>query len=159
MIHSQKHSGVAAVEAAFCLPLLVFIFFGSLEISGGIFQEYNAQAAAFELSKVALTRLKTCDDVQALATQILPQQEFTSYSITIAVEPRTVNGDSVQTPSITLFSIPQSGPTTPGFEELPRGTLLRLTLTVERPPIGGMGLTRNFLDQQIVSDCVFVKEF
>ena len=159
MYKIRNRNGAAAVEAAVCLPLLVLIFFGSVEISGGIFQEYNAQATAYELSKVALTKGKTCDDVQMLAAQIMPQQDFATYSITIDVEPRTVNADSVDVPTITTFSIPQTGSTTDGLEQLPRGTLLRLTLTVDRPEIAGIGLTRTFLSTQIVSDCVFVKEF
>ena len=159
MYKSSKRNGVAAVEAAVCLPLLVLIFFGSLEVSGGIFQEYNAQASAFELSKVALTKGKDCTDVQTLAAQMLPQQDFVTYSITIDVEPRTVNSDSVDTPAITIFNIPQTGTPTNGLDELPRGTLLRLTLTVDRPPIAGIGLSTKFLTNQIVSDCVFVKEF
>ena len=141
------------------MPLLAVIFFGSLEVTGGIFQEYNAQATAFELSKVALTKQKTCDDVQTLAAQIMPQHGFTTYSITIDVEARTVNSDSVEPPGVTTFSIPQTGSTTAGLDELPRGTLLRLTLVTDRPAIAGLGLSRSFLGSQITSDCVFVKEF
>ena len=159
MHKTRIRNGAAAVEAAVCLPLLVLIFFGSVEISGGIFQEYNAQASAYELSKVALTKGKTCDDVQTLASQIMPQQDFATYSMTIDVQPRTVNADSVDVPTITTFNIPQSGSTTSGLEQLPRGTFLRLTLTVDRPEIAGIGLSRAFLGNQIVADCVFVKEF
>lgn len=159
MCKTSKRSGVAAVEAAVCLPLLVLIFFGALEVSGGISQEYNAQASAFELSKVALAKGKDCDHVQTLAAQILPQHDFATYSITIDVESRTVNSDSVEAPSVTTFNIPKTGSTTNGLELLPRGTLLRLTLTVDRPPLAGLGLSTNFLTNQIVSDCVFVKEF
>ena len=159
MRKTRKRNGVAAVEAAVCLPLLALIFFGSLEISSGIFQEYNAQASAFEMSKVALAKFKSCDDVQALAAQVMPQHGFTNYSITIDVEPRTTNADSVELPVVTSFLIPMTGSTTAGLDELPRGTLLRLTLVSDRPAIAGLGLTRNFLSSQITSDCVFVKEF
>ncbi len=159
MHKTRKRNGVAAVEAAVCLPVLAVIFFGSLEVSGGIFQEYNAQATAFELSKVALNTRSTCDDVQALAAQIMPQHGFTNYSITIDVLPRTVNADSVEAPLVTTFSIPQTGDTTAGLDELPRGTLLRLTLVTDRPAIAGLGLSRSMLGNEIASDCVFVKEF
>ncbi len=159
MRRNSLRTGVAAVEAAVCLPLLALIFFGSLEVTGGIFQEYNAQATTFELSKVALTRLKTCDDVQDLAAEILPQLGFTNYSMVIDVEPRTVNSDSVGTTTATTFSIPSSGKTTKGLEDLPRGTLLRMTLTAERPSIAGLGFSKTFLSNEITADCVFVKEF
>ena len=152
MYKTRIRNGVAAVEAAVCLPLLAVIFVGSLEVSGGIFQEYNAQATAFELSKVALARTNTCDEVQALAAQIMPQHGFANYSITIDVEPRTANVDSVETPPTTTFSIPQTGETTTGLEELPRGTLLRLTLVADRPQIAGLGFARSFLGAQITSN-------
>ena len=159
MYRRKIRKGVAAVEAAVCLPVLALIFFGALEVSGGIYQEYNAQASTFELSKVALSKFTTCDDIQDFAESLLPQQGFNTYSIAIVVEPRTVNSDSVESPLVTNFVIPISGSTTDGLDELPRGTLLRLTLTADRPSVGRLGFARNFLSAQITSDCVFVKEF
>ena len=159
MCRTKKRTGVAAVEAAVCLPVLALVFFGALEVSGGIFQEYNAQASTFELSKIALSKFTTCDDVQDYAASLLPQQRFNNYSIAIEVEPRTVNSSSVNSPTVTSFNIPSSGATTDGLDELPRGTLLRLTLTADRPSVGGLGFTHTFLSAEITSDCVFVKEF
>lgn len=156
---SPIRRGVAAVEAAVCLPILVLIIVGAIEVSGGIFQEYNAQACAYELSKVALRSKSTCEDVQTHAAGILPQLEFTTYSIQIDVVPRTANPDSVNVPAITSFSIPQTGTAPEGLEDIPRGTLLRLTLTTNRPAIAGRGFSRAYLNNEISSDCVFVKEF
>ena len=157
--HNLNRSGVAAVEAAICLPVLALIIFGAVEVSGGVFQEYNAQACAYELSKVALQSGSSCQDVQDAAASILPQLEFTNYSIQVDVIPRSANATSVETPTQTSFSIPQSGAAPAGLEDIPRGTLLRLTLTTDRPAIAGRGFTRAFLNDTINSDCVFVKEF
>ena len=151
--------GVAAVEAAVCLPILVLVMLGALEVSAGIFQEYNAQSCAYELSKVALRPGSSCTDVQQVAEQIMPQFDFATYSIQIDVTPRTANASTVDPPQITSFSIPQSGTAPAGLEDTPRGTLLRLTVTAARPSITGRGFTRSFLDGEISSDCVFVKEF
>lgn len=156
---SRRRDGVAAVEAAVCLPILFVIIFGAIEVSGGIFQEYNAQACAFELSKVALESGTSCEDVQTKANALLPQLEFTNYSIEIEVVPRSVNADSVEPAVISSFSFSQSGSAPAGLEDIPRGTLLRLTLTLDRPAIAGRGFARAFLSNQIETDCVFVKEF
>lgn len=157
--NNKRRSGVAAVEAAVCLPLLVLIFFGALEVSGGIFQEYDAQAAAYELSKAALESQSSCEDVRFVADQILPQLGYSNYSISIDVLPRTVNADSVEPTTATSFSILPTGTAPVGLEDLPRGTLLKLSLTVDRPGIAGIGLSRVYMGGTIESDCVFVKEF
>lgn len=153
----KRREGVAAVEAACCLPILVIIILSAIEISGGLFQEYNLQVCAFELSKTALQSEATCDEVQELAVRLLPQFGFENYSVEIEAEPRTVNQDSVEAPAVTQFDVPQSGPTTPGLHEIPRGTLLRLTIVADRPPVSGVAILSH-LRQQVDADCVFVRE-
>ena len=155
----RSRRGVAAVEAAVCLPILVFIMLTAIEVSGGIFQEYNAQASAYELSKLALRPETSCDDVQLYAQQVMSQLDFDTFSVQIDVVPRTVNASSVEPPSISSFRIPQTGPAPAGLENTPRGTLLKLTLTANRPSIAGIGFATTFLSSEISSDCVFVKEF
>lgn len=156
---SQRRCGSAAVEAAVCFPVIFLIIIASIEVCGGMFQNYDAHAAAFELTKKALVRTTTSDDLQAEAATLLPQLGFDTYSVRIDVLDRTVNADSVEPTSHSTFLIPQTGVATPGFEELPRGTVLRLTLTVDRPAVPGRGMIRKYLDGEIHSDCVFVKEF
>lgn len=155
----DSRNGVAAVEAAICLPLIALIIFSAMEISGGVFQDYDSQSAAYELSKVALRSENSCDDVQAAAAAILPNAGYENYSVEINVVPRTVNADSVDPPTVTTFSVPKTGSTTTGLEAVPRGTLLKLTLTVERPRIPGQGFMQSYFAGPIVCDCVFVKEF
>ena len=157
--HYQNRKGGAAVEAACCLPVLLLIMTSAIEISGGLFQEYDLQVCAYELSKTALHSKSTADDVQAQAQEILPQLGFTNYQITIEVEPRTVNTNSVDPPAVTSFTIPSSGSTTAGLDQLPRGTLLRLTIVADRRSISGIGFMAKMLPTDVNADCVFVKEF
>lgn len=154
----RSRTAVAAVEAAVCLPIVVVIFLGSVEFSSGIFQEYNVQAATYEISKVALRAKSTSEDVQVSANEILPALGIEQFDITIAVEPRTANVDSVESPTVSNFVIPSSGTPTGGLEELPRGTLLRLTVVAQRPQ-GGLNMFTSYLTSTIRTDCVFVKEF
>jgi len=158
-MNSRIRKGTSAVEAAVCLPVLVLVIFGAVEVSGGVFQDYDAQASAYELSKIALRSDGTCEDVQTLAANLLPQLGFVNYEIMITVQSRTVNANSVSVPVQSTFHIPKSGPVTPGLEDLPRGTLVKLTLTADRPSIAGRREFRTYLSSKVQSDCVFVKEF
>ena len=155
----SNRKGGAAVEAAVCLPLIVFILLASIEMCSGLFHNYNAHAATYELSKLALKRETTSDDVQSKAAILLPSLGFDDYSITIDVENRTVNTASVEPTSFTSFSVPKTGLTTAGLESVPRGTVLRLKLTVDRSSQQSFGLFQNYLNTTINTDCVFVKEF
>lgn len=155
----KRRAGGAAIEAAVCLPLIVFILLASIEMCNGLFESYNAHAATFELSKLALERSTTCDQVQAKANQILPALGFEDYEIVIDVEERDVNEDSVEETSFSSFSIPQTGPTSSGLELVPRGTILRLRLKVDRMSQTSRGLFHYYLNPTIETDCVFVKEF
>lgn len=156
---TRLRRGVAAVEAAVCLPLLVLILVSAVEVSGGLFQQYDIQATAYELSKVALQRQSTSEDVQDLADQLAPQLGFNNYQITIEVTARTVNQQTVEPPTTMLFTIEQNGSATAGLESVPRGTLLTLTITADRGNTPGFGLMQNFLSPQISASCVFVKEY
>ena len=142
-----------------CLPLIVFVLLASVDICTVVFQDYDVHAAAFEVSKVALQRTATCEDVQLLASEILPQIGFDDYSIQIDVEDRTVNTFNVVPTSISGFSIPQSGATPTGLDEIPRGTVLRLTLIAKRPASSIQGIFRTYIGNDARADCVFVKEF
>ncbi len=154
----SRRTGAAAVEAACCLPVLMLIVFSAIEVSGGIFQEYDLQVTAFELSKTALESGNSCADVQAFAEQIMPQLGFEDYEVTIEVEPRTVNNDSVESVPATSFSFTRHSTPPSGLELLPRGTLLRLTLVADRPAVSGGRLMGSLLNAEIDADCVFVKE-
>ncbi len=155
----QKRDGAAVTEAAICLPVLAFIIFAAVEISSGIFHEYNIQASCFEISKVALRSNASCADVQSMANQVLPHSDFETYTVTIEVEPRTVNQDSVEPTSEFTFEFTSDSVPPEGLENLPRGTLLRLTLTADRPPVVGLAFVREYFPSQIDADSVFIKEF
>ena len=154
----QFRRGVAAVEAAICLPILAVIVFGAVEVSGGVFQEYNAQSCVYELGKTALAPQKSCNDVKVLADQMLPQWGFTKYVIDIAVIARTVNSGSVEAPAVTAFRIKEGETAPDGLEDVPRGTMLRMTLRADRPT-SVTDFYSATLGTQVSSECVFVKEF
>jgi Flp pilus assembly protein TadG len=50
---SKSRSGVAAVEFAVCLPLVVTLIFASIEASSMIFLKLSLQTSAYEAARVA----------------------------------------------------------------------------------------------------------
>ena len=51
---ARKRSGVAAVELAVCLPMIVLLVFGSIEASSFIFLKQGLAVAAYETTREAI---------------------------------------------------------------------------------------------------------
>lgn len=151
----SQRSGAAIVETAVCLPILLLLVVGSIEMSTGVFQQHAVRAACHECARVAASGAKTGADVQAIAATVLGQRGINNFDIDIDVQTRTVNAGTVAPATTTHFDIPQTGGTTDGLNTVPRGTLLRLQMTATRPP-GPIGSI--FLGSEITSQVFFVKE-
>jgi len=98
----NQRDGVAAVEAAILLPLLVLLTFGSLELSNMIFLKQGLSIATYEGAKTATTPGTTSAQVTARIQEILSSRNITdaTISITPQVEGSTARGTMV-TVSIT----------------------------------------------------------
>lgn len=151
-----KRQGTAATETAVVLPLVVLVMLGSVEICGGIHQQYRAQGVLHQCAKFAAKGETTSAALQARADSLMQSMDFNTYTIQMDVVPRTANVNSVETPTVTSFTFDSSGFATPGLDEVPRGTLLRMSVTADRPSIGA-GMTR-YMGATIQADFVFVKE-
>ncbi len=94
---SKRRSGVAAVETAVTLPLLLILVFGSIELSNAVFLKQSLNMAAYEAAKV-ITRP---GDNNTLATtrcqQVLAVRKITNYTLTInpAVTSATPRGTRI----------------------------------------------------------------
>lgn len=155
-IRKRMRRGTAAAEAAVILPLVVAVMVGSIELCGGVHQQCRLRSVLHECSKLAAKGEATCLDVKDLADGMLTQLDIDDYTIQMVVVPRTVNQSSVETPTETSFVIVSDGSlVSSGLDEVPRGTVMRMTMTAERPPIA---TPVSFLAPQITTNAVFVKE-
>src|SRR5580693_6028070 len=68
-VPSDCRRGVAAVELAVCLPILVAVGFGMIETSNVVFVKARLQSAAFESVRLA-TRPTTATNLAATAAQV-----------------------------------------------------------------------------------------
>jgi Flp pilus assembly protein TadG len=92
-----QHRGVAAIETALILPLLVILVFGAVELSNAIFMKQSLNMAAYEAAKV-ITRP---GDNNTLATtrcqEVLTVRKISTYTLTItpAVTATTARGTQI----------------------------------------------------------------
>ena len=158
--------GVAAVEAAVCLPMVLVLVLGSVELSHGIFQQHVVRSAVHETTKIALRGNATVEDCQRVCSAVIEQRGFEpEFSATLEIVPRgtpetNVNVDSIPADrddvaaNFPLTFTDENAPDT--RIDLPRGFILRLTVTTPRPDIA-LQLTPSVLPTEVVATAVFVK--
>ena len=78
---SQRRHGVAAVEFAVCLPIIILLVFGSIEASSFIFLKQSLSVAAYEGAREAIRNGSSRDDARARATAILDARQVQGFQI------------------------------------------------------------------------------
>lgn len=89
--------GVAAVETALCMPLLVILIFGAIELSNAVFLKQSLNMAAYEAAKVITRPGDNNTLASTRAQQVLSVRKITSYTLTVspAVTAATARGTQV----------------------------------------------------------------
>ena len=89
----SRRKGLAVVELAVCLPLLLMLTFGAIEAANAIFLKQTLVAAAYEAARASTATGGTEDDGRLKLTEVLAA--------------RNVKGSSVEfSPSITPLTTP-----------------------------------------------------
>lgn len=96
---SERRRGAAMVEAAICLPVLLLLIFGSMEVTDAIFLKHSLKSASYEAARVVTATNGKWQDGNSLATQILDNYRVTGYSIDINPQ---VNKNSAQGTVVTV---------------------------------------------------------
>lgn len=109
--HRQPRRGTAVVEVAVCLPILVTVFLGSIEICNAICLKQGATAAAYEAARVASNTGGTLVAAQARAGEVLTARSITGATVqfTPATQEAWIRGSdlvvSVSVPASNLGSL------------------------------------------------------
>lgn len=98
--------GTAVVEMAVCLPILVTVFLGSIEICNAICLKQGATAAAYEAARVASNTGGTLVAAQVRADEILAARSITGA--TVQFNPATQEAWSRGSDIVVSVSIPAS---------------------------------------------------
>src|SRR5436190_21723632 len=93
----RKRAGATLVEFAICLPVLLLVFFGSIEMCRLNMLRHGATQAAYEGARRGIVPGATADEVRTVAANILDSIFVGGYTVTVtpAVIERT-------TPQITV---------------------------------------------------------
>lgn len=70
--------GIAATEAAICIPIVVLLTFATLEISSAIFLKETLTVAAYEGARVGVKKGATADDVRTKVSSVLQARGITA---------------------------------------------------------------------------------
>ena len=73
----KVRGGGAAVEAAFCFPLIVLLMMGTLEVCAGIYLKESLTVCAFEGIRVGVHRNATAEEVMESALAALEDRQIT----------------------------------------------------------------------------------
>lgn len=78
----SSRKGVACVEAAFCLPVILLVVLGSVEVTNKIFLKQSLSTAAYESCRTAIQSSTTTAIARASGEEILKARGVKSASIT-----------------------------------------------------------------------------
>jgi len=90
----SRRRATTTVEFAVCLPLVMLLFFGSIEFARVNMLRHTLTAAAYEGARRGIVPGATADDVRTIATSVLSSAYATAY--TIDVSPATITAATTE---------------------------------------------------------------
>ena len=67
----NRRDGGAAVEAAICIPIIITLMLGTLEVCAGLYLSESLTVAAFEGCRAGVRRRSTAEDVRERVEEVL----------------------------------------------------------------------------------------
>lgn len=92
LIAGDRRSGLAAVELAICLPVLVLLVLGSIELTNFIFLKHALTSAAYEGVREAVRREGTDASSTAMAQQVLTARGIQGASVRVTPGTQITSG-------------------------------------------------------------------
>jgi len=112
---NATRDGAAAVEAAFCIPVVIILMLGTLEICSGIYLSESLTVSAYESCRAGIRRRSTANDVYERAVQILAERNVTlstgagGQPVGITVQPANFSGLKALDPVTVTITAPTTG--------------------------------------------------
>ena len=120
---------MAAVEAAFCFPLIVLLMLGTLEVTAGLYLRESLSVCSFEACRVGTRRGATAEDVEDRAMEVLADRGVTGA--TVVITPNNFSSLSALDPISVEISAPTAGNSIFIFDNL-AGRTVRSRVTMIR---------------------------
>ena len=93
--NKRRRNGTALVELAVCLPVLVLLVLGSIELSNFIFLKQAVTAAAYEATRDAIGPAGTDASALASADAVLLARRLTGATVAINPSASVARGDLI----------------------------------------------------------------
>lgn len=110
---SSSHSGrraAAVVEAAICIPVIIILMFGTLEISAGFFLQESLEIAAYEGARTGVKRRATREQAIQRVQDILAARNVElGDSGSITIEPADFSTLEALDPITVTVTAPSTG--------------------------------------------------
>lgn len=103
----RSRGGAAAVEAAICIPVVIVLMLGTLEISAGIYLKESLTVAAYEGVRAGVKRRSTYADVVGRCQDVLDARGVTDG--TIVVTPSDFSALQALDPVTVRVTAPSAG--------------------------------------------------
>lgn len=106
LILKRKTLGVALVEFALLLPILVALFLGTLEFGWAIYIQNVLSDAARQGARVASTDSVTVSDILSTVDTVVTNSKLSTASLSVDVNPANVSAQAKGTPITVTVSLP-----------------------------------------------------
>jgi len=127
LLHRRSRPGAAVVEAALCIPIIIILMFGTLEVSAGFYLKESLTIAAYEGARIGARRRGTREQVIARVEDILEARNVNlGDSGTITVTPNDLTTLGAVQPLTITIQAPSAGNSVLFFD-----TLANRTITAE----------------------------
>ena len=116
--------GAAAVEAALCIPVIIILMFGTLEISSGFYLKESLTIAAYEGARTGAKRRATSGQVRARVLDILAARNVSlGDSGVITITPGDLTTLDALEPLTVTVEVPSAGNSALIFDSLANRTI------------------------------------
>jgi hypothetical protein len=105
----KSRKGVAVTEAAFCIPVILILIFGSLEVCNVIFVKERVSICAYEGCRVGVKRRATRQQAFDASKQLMNSFGYSDSQFTVTVTPDDFSTLEALDPISVSISYPLTG--------------------------------------------------
>ena len=81
--HKRRRLGAAIVELSICLPIIVLLVYGTIELNSSIFMKQTLTSAAHEGALVGMKQNATVEEVEGRIELILNARGVENYTVEV----------------------------------------------------------------------------
>ena len=104
----QQRKGIASLECALCLPIVILITFGTIDLCSAMFLRESITIAAYEGARIGVMHTGTDDQCMARVNQILTERGITYNAGACSINTPFESAETLDPVTVTV-SVPCAG--------------------------------------------------